>query len=220
MGSLPQGTTVEELRQLFAPYGDIAECDVVNRCGFLHLEDKTLAFKAIEELNNTTFKGTRISVEKGRVKPPNRDRAGGPRGGQRNGFGGGPMRGGRDNYRSGPYMRDGDFERRAGPPPPRGPPMTGGYGEEVGYSTGDGSYGGGANEGNGYDRFSRGGPPGGPSAMGRGGPSMGDGYSNGDRRNAYMEDRNPGYVTGGYGDNYGMGSSDYGTKNNFDQILY
>lgn len=103
MGSLPPGTTADELRELFQPYGSIAECDVVNRCGFLHLEDKSLAFKAIEELNNTTFKGTRISVEKGRIKPPNR---GGPmRGGPRNGFG--PMRGGRDNYRGGPYMRDG-----------------------------------------------------------------------------------------------------------------
>lgn len=94
---MPPGTTTDELRELFSAFGAIAECDVVNRCGFLHLEDKTLAFKAIDELNNTTFKGTRISVEKGRVKPMNRDRGGGMGRGGRNGFG--PMRGGRDNYR-------------------------------------------------------------------------------------------------------------------------
>lgn len=129
VGSLPPDTTTEELRELFEPYGEIAECDVVNRCGFLHLEDRTLAFKAIDDLNNTTFKGTRISVEKGRVKPLNRDRGGGMgRGGPRNGFGG-PMRGGRDNFRSSPYMRDtGSYDR----------PSRGGYGGG-GYDRGYGS---------------------------------------------------------------------------------
>lgn len=180
MGSLPPGTTTEELRQLFEPFGEISECDVVNRCGFLHLEDKTLAFKAIDELNNTTFKGTRITVEKGRVKPPNRDR-GGPmmgRGGPRNGFG--PMRGGpRDNFRGSPYMRDGgDFDR------PRGPPR-GGFG-------------------GGYDR----GFGGRPGPMNR--PPMNDGYSNGGDRRPYMDDRSGGYGNGGYGDSgYGMNQGIY-----------
>lgn len=63
--------TPEDLRKLFAPYGPIAECDIANRCGFLHLEDKDLAFKAIEELNNTNFMGARISVEKGRISSIN-----------------------------------------------------------------------------------------------------------------------------------------------------
>lgn len=106
VGSLPGGVTTDDLRRLFAPYGPIAECDIANRCGFLHLEDKDLAFKAIEELNNTNFMGTRISVEKGRVKPPK----------SRRGDSGGPMKGGRD--RAGPYSRDGF----------RGPPRNGNYG--------------------------------------------------------------------------------------------
>lgn len=106
VGSLPGGVTTDDLRRLFEPYGPIAECDIANRCGFLHLEDKDLAFKAIEELNNTNFMGTRISVEKGRVKPPRSRRDGG----------GGPMRGGKD--RGGPYSRDGF----------RGPQRNGGYG--------------------------------------------------------------------------------------------
>lgn len=105
MGSLPADATTEDLKRLFEPFGAIAECDIANRCGFLHLEDKDLAEKAIEELNNSTFMGVRISVEKGRVKPPNRNRGGG-RGGP------GPMRGGKD--RGGPYSRDGFGPRRGG----------------------------------------------------------------------------------------------------------
>lgn len=50
--------------------------------------------------------GVRISVEKGRVKPPNRTR------GARGGNGGGPMRGGKD--RGGPYARDGFGPRPRG----------------------------------------------------------------------------------------------------------
>lgn len=105
VGSLPAEATTEDLKRLFESYGAIAECDIANRCGFLHLEDKDLAEKAIEELNNSTFMGVRISVEKGRVKPPNRGRGG--RGG-----GPGPMRGGKD--RGGPYSRDGFGPRRGG----------------------------------------------------------------------------------------------------------
>lgn len=110
VGSLPAGTTVEELRNLFAPYGAIAECDVVNRCGFIHLEDKHLAYKAIDELNDFHFKGSRIIVEKGRVKHHstamrrNRNDFGGGDGGS---GGGGPMRGNRDYYRGAPYERRG-----------------------------------------------------------------------------------------------------------------
>lgn len=125
MGSLPGGVTTDDLRRLFAPYGPIAECDIANRCGFLHLEDKELAFKAIEELNNTNFMGTRISVEKGRVKPPKSRRGG-------DGGGGGPIKsGGRD--RAAPYSRD-SF---------RGPPSrNGSYGryDSIGYGGDGGRY--------------------------------------------------------------------------------
>lgn len=82
-----------------------------------------MAFKAIEELNNTNFMGTRISVEKGRVKPPKSRRS----------DSGGPMKGGRDGRdRAGPYSRD-SFR---GPPP-----RNGSYGryESMGYG-GDGRY--------------------------------------------------------------------------------
>lgn len=95
VGSLPPNVTTEDLRSLFEPYGAIAECDISNRCGFLHLEDQDLAMKAIQDLNGMEFMGGKISVEKGRVKPR---RSGG-------GGGGGPMRGGKE--RGGPYARGG-----------------------------------------------------------------------------------------------------------------
>lgn len=123
--------TPDDLRKLFEPYGAIAECDIANRCGFLHLEDQTLAMKAIEELNGTEFMGGKISVEKGRVKP----RRGG----------GGPMRGGKD--RGGPYSRGGgDF---------RGPPRNPGFGGGRDYPPfrgGGDRFGGGGGGGGGYDR--------------------------------------------------------------------
>lgn len=119
--------TTEDLRKLFSPYGEIAECDIANRCGFLHLEDRDLAMKAISELNNTDFMGGKITVEKGRVKPPNRGRGG------RNG---GPMRGGRD--RMGPYNRDGGYGGR--------PRNGGGYRDNWGGDRAGGDRGG-------YDRY-------------------------------------------------------------------
>lgn len=129
VGSLPAEATTDDLRKLFEPYGTISECDIANRCGFLHLEDHDLAMKAIEELNGVDFMGGKISVEKGRVKS---NRRGGGRGG-------GPMRGGRGGDRGGPYSRGGgDF--RGGP---RG---FGGRDREGGFRGGD-RFGGG-----GYDR--------------------------------------------------------------------
>lgn len=98
VGSLPADATADDLRKLFRPYGVISECDIANRCGFLHLEDNVLARKAIDELNDAQFMGGRISVEMGRTKarrgngPPSRG-------------GGAKMRDGRMGRDSGPYSR-------------------------------------------------------------------------------------------------------------------
>lgn len=100
------------------------ECDIGNRCGFLHLEDKELALKSIEELNNTTLKGGKITVEQGRVKPPRRIREGsGVRGPKRE--------------RGGPYDRN-NVDLR-GPPRNKMGGYDGGY-DERGY--GDRGFGG------------------------------------------------------------------------------
>ncbi|XP_017480832.1 PREDICTED: glycine-rich cell wall structural protein isoform X1 [Rhagoletis zephyria] len=68
VGSLPPGTKPEELRHLFEDYGVVVECDVMNRCGFVHMETKEMANTAIAALNATEFKGQMIVVELGRPK--------------------------------------------------------------------------------------------------------------------------------------------------------
>ncbi|XP_065166770.1 heterogeneous nuclear ribonucleoprotein A1-like isoform X2 [Atheta coriaria] len=216
VGSLPPNVTAEDLRQLFAPYGTIAECDIANRCGFLHLEDKDLAEKAIAELNNSTFMGARISVEMGRVKPrgERRMRGGGMGGGRGGGMGrkrdmgpyardggnfgrGGMARNGggyRDDYRG--FDEYQDYERyddRYDRRPPMYDDGRGGRGGgSGGYMNDRGSY------GNGYDRrpyddrsgqFSGNMPPARPYDDNRMQPSGPGAYD--DRRTGGMNDRRP-----------------------------
>lgn len=90
VGSLPPGCKPEELRHLFTNYGVVVECDIMNRCGFVHLETIEMAEEAIAALNGIEFKGQTIVVEPGRPK----DRRGG--GG---GVGGGGGGGGAGNRR-------------------------------------------------------------------------------------------------------------------------
>ncbi|ALC46527.1 CG7903 [Drosophila busckii] len=81
VGSLPPGSKPEELRHLFTNYGVVVECDIMNRCGFVHLETIEMAETAIAALNGVEFKGHNLVVEPGRAK----DRRGG--GGGSNGVG-------------------------------------------------------------------------------------------------------------------------------------
>ncbi|XP_045453085.1 RNA-binding protein 4.1-like isoform X2 [Melitaea cinxia] len=133
VGSLPQGSKPEDLRKLFERFGVVTECDIMNRCGFVHMQTEDQAVAAIRALNNTTFNGGVITVERGRIKERGQ-RGGIGRGGMRGGMrgsmdrrGGGPMRGG-PGLRDAPYphMRD---SRPMGPmrgADMRGPPMGGG----------------------------------------------------------------------------------------------
>ncbi|XP_028177791.1 uncharacterized protein LOC135080513 isoform X2 [Ostrinia nubilalis] len=143
VGSLPQGSKPEDLRKLFERFGVVTECDIMNRCGFVHMQTEEQASAAIRSLNNSTFNGGVITVERGRIKERGQrggGRGGGARGGMRGGGdrrGGGPMRGpggGRDAPYSRPPMRAG--------PPPHGPPMRNGMG---------GGYDRGADRASGYD---------------------------------------------------------------------
>lgn len=117
VGSLGNGARPEELRRLFENYGVVTECDIVNRCGFVHMETEEQASDAIQNLNHSSFNGQTISVEFGRQK----ERSGGSGGPMRSSSG--PSRGGgggfsgRGSFRpSGPYDRMGagrdDFTRR------------------------------------------------------------------------------------------------------------
>ncbi|KAL0819406.1 hypothetical protein ABMA28_007517 [Loxostege sticticalis] len=145
VGSLPQGSKPEELRKLFERFGVVTECDIMNRCGFVHMQTEEQASAAIRALNNSTFNGGVITVERGRIKERGQrggGRGGGARGGMRGGGdrrggGGGPMRG-PGGARDAPYSRP---PMRAGPPP-HGPPMRNGMG---------GGYDRGADRAGGYD---------------------------------------------------------------------
>ncbi|XP_037294039.1 TATA-binding protein-associated factor 2N isoform X2 [Manduca sexta] len=110
VGSLPQGSKPDELRKLFERFGVVTECDIMNRCGFVHMQTEEQATAAIRGLNNTSFNGGVISVERGRIKERGQRGGGrGGRGGMRGGMdrrGGGPMRGAPGPGRDAPYMRD------------------------------------------------------------------------------------------------------------------
>lgn len=190
MGSLPQGSRPEELRKLFERFGPVTECDIMNRCGFVHMETEDQALAAIRALHNTTFNGGLITVERGRIKERGPRGPGGPRGGMRGGMRngmdrrpGGPMRGPPMGGRDAPYMRD---ARPMGGPmrggDMRGPPMGGGMGMRNGMG------GGGAPYDRGMDR---------PMPGGGGGGYTEDRYNNG-----YGGEDRRGFALRGGGDPY------------------
>ncbi|GAB0094172.1 hypothetical protein DMENIID0001_094240 [Sergentomyia squamirostris] len=165
VGSLPPGTKPEELRSLFEKFGNVTECDIMNRCGFVHMQTQEMADSAIQALNQTTFRGTTISVERGRMKDKNQP-------GQKKGPGG--------NMRNNPMQRGGPMMGR-GPPMGggmRGPPggmnkgnMRGGPG---GMGGGGGNMGGGGPMRRGGDRM-MGGPGNRPNPYQRNQPDFGPG---------------------------------------------
>ncbi|KMQ96668.1 rna-binding protein 14 [Lasius niger] len=102
VGRLPENCRNDELRQLFLRFGEVTECDVMNRYGFVHMAREEDAAAAIKALHNSNFKGATINVEQSTGK----SRGGG--GGRRDDRRGGPMRGGRGG-------RDGGRDARPGP---------------------------------------------------------------------------------------------------------
>lgn len=107
VGRLPEDAKSSDLRLLFERFGEVTECDILNRYGFVHMKTDDMAARAIKELNNVEFMGVQISVEQSTGKKSGR---GGGRGGPMRSRGG--MRG-----RGSPYGRD--FGRRPGMPPMR-----------------------------------------------------------------------------------------------------
>lgn len=120
VGHLPDGCSDNDLRALFEKYGEVTECDVINKYGFVHMSTPEQADEAVKNLNNYNLMGSSISVEpsKSKLHPepgaPGRAnkqtvmsrRGGGP---PRNGFGP-PGRGGYGGgYQNG-------FRRFDGPP--------------------------------------------------------------------------------------------------------
>lgn len=191
VGSLPPATKPEEVRRLFENYGVVTECDVMNRCAFVHMQNQDMAESAIQALHNTTFKGVTIVVERGRV----RERPPGGVGGvgmdsSRGRPGAGPMRGSRGGMRSQPYGTAAGYGAGRAP---------GGYGPRASYGTGS-RYDGGYRNDVGYSSSS--------SPYGYGYSSNGGGY--GSTRHTSSEDRRgftlPSYPAdqsrGSYGSSY------------------
>ncbi|XP_058801934.1 TATA-binding protein-associated factor 2N-like isoform X5 [Phymastichus coffea] len=91
VGRLPENCRSDELRHLFLRFGEVTECDVMNRYGFVHMAREEDAAEAIKNLHNTVFKGATINVEQSTGKSRGRrdDRRGGPMRGGRGGRDGG-----------------------------------------------------------------------------------------------------------------------------------
>ena len=102
ISNLSYNISDEDLRQLFADYGEITSAKVImdretgrsRGFGFVELSDDELAKKAIEELNQASYDGKVINITEAR---PREDR--GDRGGRFNNNRGG----GYGSYRGGGY---------------------------------------------------------------------------------------------------------------------
>src|SRR3989344_4015308 len=107
VGNLPFSTTQEDLKNLFAPYGEITEALVITNkfsgrskgFGFVTLADDAKAAKAIEELNDKEMEGRKIKVNEAAPFDPNAPRKPRRDFGDRNGGGRGFGGGGRRNDR-------------------------------------------------------------------------------------------------------------------------
>ena len=106
VGNLPYSTTEDELRGMFAEFGEIASLRIVTDAdsgrskgfGFVELADDEQAKAAMSSLNGRDMQGRAIVVNEARPRP---ERTGGGGGGGRRGGGGGGYGGGRGGYGGG-----------------------------------------------------------------------------------------------------------------------
>ncbi|XP_024939957.1 glycine-rich cell wall structural protein 1.8 isoform X3 [Cephus cinctus] len=205
VGRLPENCRNDELRQLFLRFGEVTECDVMNRYGFVHMAREEDAAAAIKALHNSNFKGATINVEQSTGKS-----RGGAGGGRRDGDRrGGPMRGGRGGRDGGRDGRPGPYnDRRVLPIQIVGydGSATGGvaggytdYGNRGGgdFSGRGGEFGGGYNDRGAYGQNVGGATMGGYTSTA---PGMGGGYGP------------AGGAVGGYGP---TGTADYGRSTDY-----
>jgi cold-inducible RNA-binding protein len=116
VGNLLFDVTEDELKELFAPFGQVTEVRLImdkfsgktKGFGFIEMPSKEEAEKAIEGLNGKDVKGRAMTVNEAKPKVERGSRGGrggfggGGRGRERGGYGGGGNRGGgfggRDRY--------------------------------------------------------------------------------------------------------------------------
>ncbi len=100
VGGLPYSTTEEEVKELFAPYGNTESVRIISDkftgksrgFGFVEMTNDDEALKAIEAINGRDLNGRSLIVNEAR--PEERRSFGGGGGGGRGDFGGGGGRGG------------------------------------------------------------------------------------------------------------------------------
>ena len=85
VGNLPYSVTGDELRDIFAQFGEVADAKVISDkysgrskgFGFVQMSDDGHAEAAIEKLNDSDLQGRNIKVNQARPKE-NNDRGGRP----------------------------------------------------------------------------------------------------------------------------------------------
>ena len=105
VANIPWKATEEELKGLFAEYGEVSSAKIVidkftqrsRGFGFIEMKDDSAGSKAINELNGADFMGKNLVVNEARPKTE---------GGPRSGGGGGGNRGGGSGFRRGDFNRD------------------------------------------------------------------------------------------------------------------
>ena len=118
IGNLAPDTTEDEVKEAFAPFGDVASVKIIRDgatgesrgFGFVEMPNEEQAKAAITDMNGKEIKGSAIHVEQGRAKAAPTGfgggrRPGGDRGGPRGGGGGRP--GGRPGGGGGGYRGGG-----------------------------------------------------------------------------------------------------------------
>ncbi len=80
VGNLPYTFSSEDLRKLFAPYGTVSSAEVLSDrdtgrsrgFGFVQMDNKDEAQKAIGELNGTDLDGRRLNINEARPRSERR----------------------------------------------------------------------------------------------------------------------------------------------------
>ena len=107
VGNLSRETTEDELRQAFAPFGEVTSANVIKDrysgesrgFGFVEMTTKSEAQAAINGLNGTSLGERTLSVNEARPRSEGGGGGRGSYGGGGGGFGGGGGRGGRGGPR-------------------------------------------------------------------------------------------------------------------------
>ena len=76
VGNFKYSTTEEQLRELFAEYGEVVKVDVIGDkgFGFVEMSSSSEAEKAKEALNETELEGRTLRVDEARPQKPRTNR--------------------------------------------------------------------------------------------------------------------------------------------------